>query len=72
MKKKSHLYNGVAKDKEEMKGRQSESSARKMKKTHSVNDGANPRASTSRRRNGVEMKQREMWSGGDAADLFFF
>lgn len=24
-----------------------------------------------RRRNGVEMKQRELWSGSDAADLFF-
>lgn len=24
------------------------------------------------RRNGVEMKQREAWSGGDVADLFFF
>lgn len=24
------------------------------------------------RRNGVEIKQREVWSGGDAADLLFF
>lgn len=55
--KKRHLYNGVAKDKEEMKGRQSESSARKMKKRHLVNDGAESRTGTSR---------EEKWSGNEA------
>lgn len=50
------MYNGVAKDKEEMKGRQSESSARKMKR-HPVNDGAESRAGTSR---------EEKWSGNEA------
>lgn len=53
MKKTSHLYNGVAKDKKEMKRRQSTSSARKMKKRHSVNDGAESWAGTS----------KEKWSG---------
>lgn len=53
-KKKSHLYNGVAKNKEEMKGRQSESSARKMKKRHLVNDGGGSWAGRSR---------EEKWSG---------
>lgn len=57
MKKKSHWYNGVAKDKEEMKGRCSESSARKMKRRHWVNDGAGSRAGTSR---------EEKWSGNEA------
>lgn len=60
MKKKSHLYNGVAKDKEEMKGRQNESSAKKMKKKHSVNDGAESRAGTNK---------EEKWSGNEAKGI---
>ena len=60
MKKKSRLYNGVAKDKEEMKGRQSKSSARKMKKRHLVSDGAESQAGTSR---------EEKWSGNEAKGI---
>lgn len=44
----------MAKDKREMKRRQSTSSARKMKKRRSVNDGAESWAGTSR---------EEKWSG---------